>query len=300
MSLLSTLPPPFKLWLKARLLAARRAAVRLLLSYDDRHLRRALHELGIRPGDSVMLHSAFSRDHGFLGSVEALTNVFIDAVGPDGHLLMVSLPYRSSSLQYLANLKQFDVRKTPSMMGLVSEFFRRRPDVRRSLHPTHPVLVHGPRAGWFVEAHPACRHPCGPDSPFDRLAAVDGKVVFFNVPFATYTFFHHLEHLVAPRLPFPLYTDEPFEVPVIDEEGRARTVTTHVFSAEAIRRRRFPVLEDALRKRGLIRAQRVGATRIQLVNVRDTIACVLEMAERGEFFYDLSDLPAPAPGTGTA
>jgi aminoglycoside 3-N-acetyltransferase len=292
MSFLSALPQPFKLWLKARLLAARRTVVRLLLSYDDRGLRRVLQDLGIRPGDSVMLHSAFSRDHGFRGSAETLTNVFLDALGPDGHLLMVSLPYRSSSLQYLQNLKQFDVRRTPSMMGLVSEFFRRRPGVRRSLHPTHPVLVHGPRAAWFVEAHPTCRHPCGPDSPFDRLAAVDGKAVFFNVPFATYTFFHYLEHLVAPRLPFPLYTGEPFDVPVVDEEGRPRTVTTHVFAAEAIRRRRFPVLEDALRRRGHIRERRIGATRIQSVNVRDTIDCVLEMAARGEFFYDLSDLPA--------
>jgi aminoglycoside 3-N-acetyltransferase len=288
MTLLSSLPPPLKLWLKARAAAARRAWVARFRSYDAPALRRALHELGIRPGDSVMLHSAFSREHGFRGGVEELTDVFIDAVGPDGHLLMVSLPYRSSSLDYLAKLKHFDVRRTPSMMGLVSEFFRRRPDVLRSLHPTHPVLVRGPRAAWFVDAHPGCRHPCGPDTPFDRLAAVDGKALFFNVPFATYTFFHYLEHLVAPQLPFALYTDEPVEVPVIDHVGNARTVVTHVYTQAAIGRRRFQVLEDALRRRGLIQSCRIGATRMEAVKVRDTIDCVLEMARRGEFFYDLS------------
>ena len=107
------------------------------------------------------------------------------------------------------------------MMGLVSEYFRRRPDVVSSLHPTHPILVHGPDAEAIVAAHPACLHPCGPGTPFDRLLALDGKVLFFNVEFAVFTFFHYLEHLVSADLPFRLYTDEPSVVPVIDRHGNA-------------------------------------------------------------------------------
>lgn len=291
MSVISTLSRPYKLWLKARLLRARAWFVRAFLSYGDVQLLAALRALGVRSGDSVMLHSAFGDAHGFRGSIEQLTNVFMEAVGPEGHLLMVSLPYRSSSFDYLSKMKVFDVRRTPSMMGLVSELFRRRPDVMRSLHPTHPVLVHGARAQWFIEEHPQCRYPCGPGSPFDRLAAVDGQVVFFNVEFDNYTFFHHLEHLVSPLLPFALYTAEPFEAKVIDRDGRPRTVTTYPFAPAAIARRRFEVLENALRRRGLIREQRLGNSRLLAVRVRDTIECVMEMSRRGEFFYDLSDAP---------
>jgi aminoglycoside 3-N-acetyltransferase len=240
-----------------------------------------------------MLHSAFGRAHGFRGSIERLTDVFIDAVGPDGHLLMVSLPYRSSSFDYLNKGKVFDVRKTPSMMGLVSELFRLRPDVLRSLHPTHPVLVRGPHAEDFIEAHPSCLFPCGPGSPFDKLAAANGLVVFFNVPFDNYTFFHYLEHMVSPRLAFPLYAAQAFDAPVVDRDGHRRTVRTHVFAPETIRRRRFDVFEAALRRRGLIRETRVGASRIQAVRVQDTIACVEEMASQGEFFYD-TEVPASA------
>ncbi len=283
------------MWLKARLLDARARWVQAFRSYDQPELRAALDALGVRSGDSVMLHSAFGRDHGFRGSIEQLTDAFIDTLGPDGHLLMVSLPYRTSSLQYLQKLKQFDVRKTPSMMGLVSEFFRRRPGVLRSVHPTHPVLVHGPRAGWFVDDHRDCLYPCGPGSPFDKLLQADGQVVFFNVAFDTFTFFHHLEHLVSPQLPFALYTTEPFHVPVIDGQGVAGTVTTYVFSPEAIARRRFPKLEAALRQRGLIREQRVGNSRLQAIRVRDAVDCVMAMTRNGEFFYDLA---AAAPQAG--
>jgi aminoglycoside 3-N-acetyltransferase len=291
MSMLLRIPRRHKLWLKAKLFEVRALSVRLLKSYEADRLLATLRSLGVRAGDSVMLHSAFGKHHGFRGTIEQLTDVFIDAVGPEGHLLMVSLPYRSSSLQYLRTMKKFDVRNTPSMMGLVSEFFRRRKDVLRSLHPTHPVLVRGPKADWFVSGHSSCLYPCGPGTPFEKLASVDGKVVFFNVPFDVYTFFHYLEHLVAPELPFPLYTDEPFRVPVVDQNGDPRTVTTFVFAQDAIRRRRFQVLEGALRERGLIQERRVGNTRILAVNVRDTVDCVREMARRGEYFYDLT--PAP-------
>lgn len=289
MFLLSRLPRSWKVWLRAQYAEAERWYVRAFRSYGPGELAAALRALGVASGDTVMLHSAFGSRYGFRGTIDELTRVFLDVLGPTGNLLMVSLPYRSSSLQYLSTLKCFDVRKTPSMMGLVSEYFRRRAGVLRSLHPTHPVLALGPDAQAIVAGHEDCLYPCGPGTPFEKLAERDGKVVFFNVPFATFTFFHHLEHLVSPEMPFSLYTDEPFTVPVIDRQGQSRTVSTYVFSPDAIRRRRFQVLENELRRRGLIRGRRVGATRIEMVRVRDTIDCTRDMIRRGQHFYELGE-----------
>lgn len=300
MPVLPWLPRNQRLWLKAKALEARRVFVRAFLSYDAERLKACLRATGVHPGDSVMLHSAFGVHFGFRGSIDELTEAFLDVIGPDGNLLMVSLPYRSSALQYLSTLKQFDVRNTPSMMGLVSEHFRRRADVRRSLHPTHPILVHGPRTDWFIGEHPTCLYPCGPQTPFDRLAAADGKAVFFNVPFAMFTFFHYLEHLVSPDLPFSLYTEKPFLVPVIDEMGQARTVTTFAYTTGAISRRRFHVLEDEMRRRGQIREGRVGASRILVVNVRDAVECVEDMRRSGRYFYEMGDASEGPGGASTS
>lgn len=279
--------------LKARWIAMRALAVRCFLSYGRDQLLQALRQLGVRDGDALMLHAGFAPHHGYRGTIESLTDTLIEAIGPDGHLLMVSLPYRSSSLQYLEKLRQFDVRRTPSMMGMVSEYFRRRPEVLRSLHPTHPILVRGPRAEDFIRGHEDCLHPCGPGTPFDRLAQADGLVAFLNVPFGTFTFFHYLEHLVAPGLPFPLYTPHCHEVSVIDRDGLPRTVRTHVYTPETISRRRFEVLENALRARNAIRRVRVGNTVLEAVRVRAAIACVEEMTRRGEYFYDFSAMTPP-------
>lgn len=287
-----------KLGIKSRLLEIRRRVVQAVLSYDAPKLLAALRRLGVRPGDNVMLHSASGSHFGFRGSVEDLTQVFIDAVEPDGHLLMVSLAYHSSSVQYLDRLKQFDVRRTPSMMGLVSEFFRRRPEVLRSLSPTHPMLVRGPQAEWYVAGHEHCLYPCGPGTPFEKFAEKDGLVVFFNVPFATFTFFHHLEHLVSADLPFRLYTDEPRQVAVIDRHGQPGTVTTYPFAPGAIKQRRFPVLEEELRRRGLIVQQRIGNSRIEAVRVRAVIECVEDMRRAGRYFYEFTPAPAAHPDQG--
>jgi aminoglycoside 3-N-acetyltransferase len=276
---------------KSKLRALRRKAVRvrasLFRSYGPDDLRAAIVRLGVVAGDTVMLHSAFDPKFGFQGSSADVVDTFIDVLGPDGHLLMVSLPYRTSSLDYLKDLRVFDVRRTPSAMGLISEFFRRRPDVLRSLHPTHPVLVRGPRADWFVAGHEDCVHPCGDRSPFARLAEAGGKVVFYNVSVEYLTFFHYLEHLVSPQLPFPLYTQEVFEVPVLDAGGRARTVHTHAFSREAIRRRRFERLEEWLEERGLVSEVRVGGSRILACDTRQIVTLVEEKARAGVYFYDL-------------
>jgi aminoglycoside 3-N-acetyltransferase len=265
----------------------RRIAVRFFLSYGSAELVRALRAVGIEPGDSVMLHSAFEPHHGFRGLSEDAIDAILGALGPQGNLLMVSLPYSTSTLDYLSKNKCFDVRRTPSAMGLVSEFFRRRKGVVRSGHPTHPILAYGPRAEWFIEGHERCLYPCGPGTPFERLLQVGGKVAFFNVPFGYFTFFHYLEHAVRENFEFPLYTEQPFDVPVIDRNGDRHTVRTYAFSREAIRRRRFEVLETNLRSRGLIREKRVGASRLLLVDLREIVSAVEDMTAKGVYFYDM-------------
>ena len=200
---------------------------------------------------------------------------------------MVSLPYHSSTLDYLAKGKVFDVRRTPSAMGLVSEYFRRRKNVCRSLRPTHPVLACGPQAEWLTTGHEDCLYPCGPGTPFDKLLTLNGSVVFLNLPFAFFAFFHNLEHRVAPGLDFPVYHDQIFEVPVVDCTGLRRSVKTHVFSREAIRRRRFDVFEGWLWRAGLIRKFRVGASNLLMTHLTEVVEVVDSRARSGEFFYRL-------------
>lgn len=263
----------------------RRAIVRRFFSFGPEEFVKALQEMGIRPGDSVMVHSSFEPHHGFRGTAGDAIDAFLAALGPEGHLLMVSMPFRGTASEYLSTLKCFDVRKVPSAMGMVSEVFRRRPGVLRSIHPSHPVLAFGPRAEWFVEGHERCSFPCGPGTPFEKLFQTGGKVAFFNVDFSVFTFVHYLEHLVSRKVGIRLYTGEPFDVPVIGRNGESITVRTYAFASEAIRRRRYPVLDRHLRSKGLIRSRRLGASRLLLVDLREIVSAVEDMTAQGVYFY---------------
>lgn len=263
------------------------ALVRAFRSYDGADLKIRLKAMGIGPGDTLLVHSAHSPLLGFQGSPGDLIDAFLDVVGTAGHLLMVSLPYLSSTSEYLKTTKVFDVRNTPSKMGLVSEMFRRRSGVLRSLHPTHPVLACGPRADWIVSGHEDCRYPCGRGSPFEKLLELNGKVLFFGVTEFHFTFHHYLEDLVKDELPFALYEKEPYVVKVIDAKGEDRWVTTHAFTKEAISRRRVHILFDEMERRGQMARSRIGNTRMVLMTTSDSVACTRELARRGVYFYEM-------------
>ena len=284
--LLSRLAPTTKAKLRAVYYGIHQKFVDTFRSYDAAELLTTLRALGIETGDTLMVHAGFSRRSGFKGSPSLLIDTLLNAVGENGHLLMVSMAYSSSAYEYLKQGKVFDVRKTTSHMGLVSETFRRRTGVVRSLHPSNPVLASGPRAEWIVAGHEACVHPCGRGSPFEKIAQLHAKVLFYNASIFTQTFFHYLEDMLEEQLDFPLFREELMEALVVDYTGTTRTVRTYPYSEEAIRRRRPQIMTDELDRLGLIKRARAGNSRLLLISTDDTLRVVTGLARDGIFFYD--------------
>jgi aminoglycoside 3-N-acetyltransferase len=274
---------------KSRLRAVHKGLSRTFRSYSPRQLLDMLRSMGVAAGDTLLVHSSFRYSNGFSGSPEQVIDVLLEAVGSQGNLMMMSLPYTSSTYDYLRTLDVFDVRKTVSQMGLLTEIFRERADVRRSLSPTHPILACGPGAETIVAGHEECAYPCGAGSPFEKLARLEGKVLFFDAPFASLTFFHYIEDMYRDRLPYALYHPEAFEVPVVDHAGRRLTVFVYAFSPEIIERRRPYEFEAEVRKQGLIRSTRIGNTRLEYIEVKPLLNFVGSRVRLGDyFFYDLA------------
>jgi aminoglycoside 3-N-acetyltransferase len=283
---LSRLSPTRKSALRSLYVGLHQRFVDVFRSYGPAELRSALERMGVRQGDTLMVHAGYSRLSGFKGSPSRVVDTLLDVVGVNGDLVMVSMAYASSAYEYLKKQrKPFDVRKTVSHMGMVSESFRRHDGVLRSLHPSNPVLAFGPHATWIVEGHENCRHPCGPGSPFEKLAELRSKVLFLDATIYTQTFFHYLEDMVEDQLDFALFRDELTEAAVIDYDGKARTVLTYTYSDETIRRRRPDVMVAELDRLELIKRGRVGNSRLILLHTEDVVRVVKDMASRGIFFY---------------
>jgi len=269
--------------LKSYLNKGRNRVVSVLFGYDGDKLKDGLRRIGLAPTDTLLVHANFKPDSGFQGTPLDLASALVELVGSNGNLLMVSLPFRGPAYDYLALGKPFNVRKTMSMMGLVTEMFRRREGTVRSLHPTHPVLAHGKDAAWLVADHERCLYPCGAGSPFEKVRQLRGKILFFDVSFQSITFFHHVEDLLKERLPFPVYGDRLFSVQAVDANGTNHLVQTYAFNKEVPRA--AGKLEAEMQRRGLIREGRVGNSRFQLVETDDVVACFTAMVEAGNLPY---------------
>jgi aminoglycoside 3-N-acetyltransferase len=280
-----------KLSLKSKYNKMRISIINTFLSYNSDMLKNKLREMGIQETDTLLVHSNFNPDSGFKGSPLDMVNALVELVGTEGNLLMVSIPFRGSSYDYLKLNKPFYIKKTISMMGMVTELFRRKEGVLRSLHPTHPVLACGKDSEWLIADHEKCLYPCGIGSPFDKFRQLKGKILFFDVGFGAITFFHYVEDITKDKLPFNVYNDTPFSVTAYDENNNKHIIETYAFSKDIIRGARK--LEEEMSKRNLIKKGRVGNSRFLLVNTEDVVACQTDMIESGNLpYYMPGEMPA--------
>lgn len=283
--LLSLLPHGTRNTVRDRARSARARAIAVWRSYSVGALEAALRSLGVAEGDSLVVHAAFRPLNGFRGEPVHIIDCLLDIIGPTGHLTMLSMPYGGTAREYLESRPVFDVRRTPSHMGVLSECFRRRPGVVRSLNPLHPVLALGRRAGWVIEGHERLEHSCGRGSPFERLLALDAKALFFDVGLETLTFAHYLEDLFSESAPVPVYAAELSEVTVVDARGQRTRTSVYPFSSDALKLRNFSLLYDALIGTRRVAQSRIGNTRLRLVRLADIVDEATRQHEQGRHIY---------------
>lgn len=157
-------------------------------------LVRQLHALGVPAGAVLIVHTAFSRIRPVVGGPPGFIHALVDALGPDGTLVMPSFADDDDHV--------FDPRTSPCRaMGVVADTFWRQPAVLRTDSP-HAFAARGPHAAALTQPQPV-DIPHGVDSPVGRALALDGYVLLAGVGHDGNTTLHLAEHLagVSYRLP---------------------------------------------------------------------------------------------------
>jgi len=261
--------------------------IKAFLSYGTNRFMKELQVMGITQGDIVMVHSSWLTHNGFKGRPIDMINCLKQVVGDSGLLIMPSLSYQNESTRdYLLRNKAMNVKRTPSMMGLLTEVFRRGKESLRSLSSTHPLVVWGESKEEFVAGHEACSVPFGKQSPFAKLLKLNGKILTIDAPFSTITFTHFLEDRIALNLPFSLYDSEFMTGKVIDYAGVSHDISVKVLSEQANLLRREQRLIDKLDQQKLISRKKIGNTNLMLIDCQQMAACVDEMVKEGNVFFD--------------
>jgi len=271
------LPPRVKRDLK-RLV---RAYHQRFYAFTAADLKHALLQLGVVPGDVLMVHSAFDRFVGFHGGPVGAIRALQEVVGPGGALMMPTIPFQGTAIEYALGDPVFDAQHTVSRMGLISEVFRRSPGVVRSLHPTHSVAVWGRRADAIIAGHELAETPCGRLTPYGRLLDYDGKILLAGVPPSTMTFGYFVAEELEPRLAVPVLTRERYPMRWKDGDGTVRVSQLRLISPRLDHD--LQPLVSELKRRTQWRERSVGRLRLMLVRAQDVYDAAAALADRGLF-----------------
>ncbi|MET7457598.1 AAC(3) family N-acetyltransferase [Streptomyces sp. NPDC005574] len=234
-----------------------------------------LRELGVRPGETLLVHSSLSSLGWVCGGPVAVVRALLDALAPGGTLVVPTQTGDLSDPALWANpavpeewwttirtaMPPYDPLVTPSRgVGVLPETVRTWPGALRSAHPQTSFAALGPRAAEIVGDHaPDCR--LGERSPLARLEALGARVLLLGAGYATCTAFHLAEY----RVPSPLV-----------RVGRPGPVGWETVTEVSISSERFDELghdfeRDRPAGRPVVRG-RIGAAEARLFPVADAVA----------------------------
>ena len=221
----------------------------------------ALQALGVRSGNTLFVHAniaAFGKlimyDRNTV--LQTMLDVFTTALGKEGTLIMPTFTYS------FCNKEPFDVLRSKSTVGSLTEFFRTRPDVVRTKHPIFSVALWGKNAQEFSHVG---KDSFDEHSIFAHLHAARGMIVFLGVPFWT-TFIHHIEELHG----IPYRFIKQFHGTIIDGPTSYEDSCTYfVRPLDGDVETNLSRLEARLRERGSLREVSIGDGSIIVVDTVD-------------------------------
>lgn len=249
----------------------------------------ALRELGVEPGDGIFVHSAMSVFGRIEGGPDGVVDALEEAVGPQGVVAMPSFPLIGGTLEYLSGDPLFDIRETPSRMGAVTEAFRRRPGVVRSLHPSHPVAALGPGADDLVKDHELAATPFGDGTPFARMIERGFVQVWLGTGIRIFTLYHSFESMRPGGYPIDVFLPDPTETRCVDAEGRERTVRTLVHDPKvgSQKNARREEMRRRLEARGVLRAVNLGRGEVLAARMPELMDALEILLREGITIYDI-------------
>jgi aminoglycoside 3-N-acetyltransferase len=270
-----------------------RAIDRRTLSDDE--LAGCLREAGIVHGATVMVHCSIGEVMRRVPSMNAvrLVELMQRLLGADGTLLVPNSPFSGFESHFVHSHDTFDVRRTPSKVGLYTEVFRRMPGVTRSMHPTHAVAGWGKNAAALLATH-HLGTAFGENSPFCKLRDYGGRVVGIGVRMGrSFTIFHGVEEL-HPRTRKTLFEETPYHMNIING---AQVIPYTSFALRTGITRNVVDVEDALRADGTLRTVVRKGLRFESADAKALIERGLGLIERGIYILP-GAVGSPRPAKG--
>ena len=243
-------------------------------------VKKVLIDLGIRNGDTIMIHSSFSY---ISAKVPELIAMLQELVGLDGNILM---PTHPKLLKNENGDLLYNPDESKSTVGYLTEYFRKMPDVKRSLHPFSSVAVWGKDKEWFLEDNITGNAPLphGKNSPYAKFAEKGGKTVCIGVTAkGRGTIIHSAEEILDDD--FPLEIFEQVEVILQHESTAEKKIFRRTILAFSQLYKCKSKIEKEWIRCGTLQKDKVDGVPIQVLDAQKCVELMIQNINNGSTPY---------------
>jgi aminoglycoside 3-N-acetyltransferase len=250
-----------------------------MLNFDE--LVEGFKESGLIEGDTVLVHSSYKSFGGVSGGPKTVIDALLHVLGEEGTLIMPTFNFD------FCKGEAWDVRQTPSHMGILTELVRQNPESRRVFHPIYSFSVLGQRAEEFGSLRYTSSY--GPDSLFAKLREGNGKIMVIGLSYNdSMTFFHHVEELEGVNYRYM----KSFTGEVTNEQGQT-SVETFTMLVRDLEQGVITAVDPMgafLEEAGVITTQKIGGAQVKLMIADEVYTkTAAAMKEKPQLLYQLSN-----------
>jgi aminoglycoside 3-N-acetyltransferase len=219
-------------------------------------------ELGVKEGDTLLVHSSYKSLGEVDGGPQAVIRALETVLGTDkdGTLIMPTFNFDFNKGV------PWDVRKTRSKMGALTEIVRTDPRAKRVFHPFYSFAVLGKHAEMLGSLRYKSAYER--NSVFGKLRDLDGKIMVIGLAYNdSMTFFHHIEQMEGVDYRFL----KQFTGEVTDENGNTYTDTFEMLVRDIDKGVRTMVdpMGALMEEAGVITSAKIGEADVKLMKANE-------------------------------
>lgn len=171
-------------------------------------LKQQLIDLGIEPGNHIIVHASLSSMGWIAGGPQAVVEALIETVTDTGTIVMPAQSADNSDPSYWMappvpeewhqSIREYYPAYHPDLtslrgMGKIAECFHRHPDTVRSPHPAHSFMAWGAYSTEWMSEHPL-EDSFGEQSPLGKMMQANVKIILIGTDFDSCTALHYAEY----------------------------------------------------------------------------------------------------------
>ena len=238
-----------------------------------------LKSLGLKNGDSVVVHSSYKSIGLVDGGPHAVIEALMETVLPDGALLFPNLNITHEFTKQKPprfDLKEDSLKNTT---GIMPEIFKFEYAEHFSIHPTHSMMGTGEMAPDILKEHDKAGVPCGKDTPWEKNALSGGKILLIGVDQSTNTTCHTAEEQIED--PYKLSEDIIDGIVVVDGEELIIPSRLHIRKYHAD----FNIINAELESRDYMRTGRIGNASALLIDAAAFVELCLDKMRHDKKYF---------------